>query len=117
MPARKNTEPREPGRKLPPAADPEIREQQLIALAYNLAEERLRNGTASAQEVTHLLKAGQLEQKLKLEGMRLENRLREVKTEQVGDQEAYMKLQQDAMRVFGGYSGQDMDLLDDDDED
>ena len=37
---------------------PEARENQMIALAMDLAEQRLRDGTASAQEVVHFLKLG-----------------------------------------------------------
>ena len=42
------------------ALTPEAREKQLIALAMDVAEERLRNGTASSQEVTHFLKLGSM---------------------------------------------------------
>jgi hypothetical protein len=44
-------------KKRPPAATPEARENQLAALAYDLAEKQLREGTASSQVVTHFLKA------------------------------------------------------------
>ena len=43
---------------LRPAITPEGREKQLISLAMDLAEQRLLDGTASAQEVTHFLKLG-----------------------------------------------------------
>ena len=33
-----------------PARSPETRENQLISLAYDLVEERLRNGTATSAE-------------------------------------------------------------------
>ena len=39
-----------------PALTPEARENQLIALAVNLAEKQLREGTASSQVITHYLK-------------------------------------------------------------
>lgn len=35
------------------ALTPEDREQQLIAAAYDLAEERILNGTATSQEIVH----------------------------------------------------------------
>ena len=44
--------------KRPPATTPEGREQQLIALAMEATEKRIRDGTASAQELVHFLKAG-----------------------------------------------------------
>ena len=39
-----------------PALTPEARENQMISLAMDLAEKRLRDGSASSQEVTHFLK-------------------------------------------------------------
>lgn len=42
----------------PPARTPEGREKQLISLAADLAEKQLRDGTASAQVITHFLKLG-----------------------------------------------------------
>lgn len=45
-------------RRRPPALTPEQRENQLIALAMDKAEEKLRNGTASSQLICHFLKLG-----------------------------------------------------------
>ena len=39
-----------------PALTPEARENQLISLAIDLAEQQLRDGTASSQVITHYLK-------------------------------------------------------------
>ena len=41
-------------RRMRPALTPEARENQMISLAMDVAEERLRNGTASSQEKDHL---------------------------------------------------------------
>ena len=43
---------------LRPALTPEARENQMIALAVNLAEKQLQEGTASSQVITHYLKLG-----------------------------------------------------------
>jgi hypothetical protein len=40
------------------ALSSDARENELIALAQDVAEERMRNGTASAQEITYFLKLG-----------------------------------------------------------
>ena len=40
------------------ARTPDARENQLISLAYDLAEQRLLNGTASSAEVVQLMKWG-----------------------------------------------------------
>ncbi len=45
-------------KKLRPATTPEARENQLIALAVDLAEKQLMEGTASSQVITHYLKLG-----------------------------------------------------------
>lgn len=42
--------------KMRPALTPEAREGQMISLAMDLVEQRLRNGTASSQETTHFLR-------------------------------------------------------------
>ena len=41
-----------------PAVTPEERENQMIALAMDLAEKQLRDGTASSQLISHFLKLG-----------------------------------------------------------
>ena len=42
-------------RKIRPALTPEARENQMIALAVDLVEQRLLDGTASSQQTTHFL--------------------------------------------------------------
>ena len=51
MPKLKNQSSSEPAKKMRPALTPEARENQLIALAVDLAEKQLREGTASAQVI------------------------------------------------------------------
>ena len=53
--------------KIRPALTPEARENQLIYLATNLAEQQLRDGTASSQVITHYLKLGSSKEKLEQE--------------------------------------------------
>jgi len=106
----------EPQRKMPPAMTPEAREQQLVHLAYNLAEERLRNGTASAQEVTHLLKAGQVQNQLAIRELELKNELLIARTTQIGNEETQQQMLKDAMRAFAGYRGEDVPDLEDFDD-
>ena len=50
MPRVKKQSSSEPAKKMRPALTPEARENQLIALAVDLAEKQLLEGTASAQE-------------------------------------------------------------------
>ena len=53
--------------KLRPALTPEARENQMAALAMDLVEQRLRDGTASSQETTHFLKLVSSKAKLEQE--------------------------------------------------
>ena len=59
-----------------PALSPEARENQMIALAVDLAEQQLRDGTASAQVITHFLKLGTSKAELEKEKLRQENKER-----------------------------------------
>lgn len=51
-------EPEDIPMRLPPAQNHDRRLQQLVGLAENLLEERLRKGTASPTEVTAVLRLG-----------------------------------------------------------
>lgn len=57
-------------KRRPPARNPEQREQQMIGYAVDLAEEQLRNGTASSQVIVHYLKLATMREKMELEMMR-----------------------------------------------
>ena len=82
-------------KKVRPALSPEARENQLIALAVDLVEQRLLDGTASSQETTHFLKLGSSKNRLELEKLAEENKLLRAKTEnlqaQKGMEEAYLE--------------------------
>lgn len=88
-----------------PALDPEAREDQLIALAYNLVEERIRNGTATSQETTHFLKMGSSKSRLENEKLKKENELLKAKTEAIQSGAHIEELYENAinaMKLYGG---------------
>ena len=92
-------------RRRRPATTPEGREHQMVALAYDLAEKRLREGTATSQEVTHFLKLGSSREQLEQQRLRHENQLTQVKIEAIErDKERDMNLLVviDAMRAYSG---------------
>ena len=95
-------------RKSPPATTPEARENQMIALAMDVVEKRLRNGTASSQETTHFLKLGSIKEKRELALLEQELQLKKAKTEAIQSakrvEELYSKAL-DAMRSYSGSSG------------
>lgn len=86
-----------------PALNPEDREQQLINLAVNLAEQQLRDGTASSQVITHYLKAGSLKEKYEKERLIEENKLLRARTEALQSAKHLEELYQEAMDAFKGY--------------
>ena len=105
MPKKKPIDPNKQVEKCRPALTPEAREQQLIALATDLAEEQLRNGTASAQVITHYLKLGTTKADLEKKKLELENGLTEAKTKSIMSAESQEKLYKEAIDAFKIYSG------------
>ena len=93
-------------RKMRPASTPEARENQLISLAVDLAEQQLRDGTASSQVITHYLKMGSYKEKLERERLEEENKLLRAKTEQLRSQKSSEELYAKALKAMGIYSGQ-----------
>ena len=96
-----------------PALTPEARENQLISLAVDLVEQRLRDGTASAQETVHYLKLASRKTKLELERAELENKLIKAKTQVINDQADMKTLYKDAIDAMRRYSGHDSESEED----
>ena len=92
-------------RKRPPATTPEARENQLIAMAYDLVERRIREGTASSQEVTHFLKRGSTKERVEKEILEKQKDLITAKTESIQSVKRMEELYKDAMKAFSTYSG------------
>lgn len=110
-----NTKPKKGGgaRRRPPAPTPEVREQQMIGLAMDLAERQLREGTASPSVIAHFLKLGSSREEI-------EQRHIEKKVEHLDAQidsiqssahaEELYKNALDAMRLYSGnYVDEDLD--------
>lgn len=93
-------------RKIRPALTPEARENQMIALAVDLVEQRLLDGTASSQETTHFLKLGSMKNRLEMEKLQEENRLLKAKTEALQSAKRVEELYADAIKAMQRYSGQ-----------
>ena len=85
--------------------DPEAREAQLISLAMDLVEQRLRDGTATSQETVHFLKLGSSRERYEREKLEKENILLKAKTEALESQARIEDLYEkaiDAMKRYGG---------------
>lgn len=99
-----------PRRRL--ATTPEERENELISLAYDVVEERLRNGTATSQETTHFLKAGSMKTQMEMEKLRRENDLLIAKVANLESQRKVEDLYEAAiaaMRVYSGHGNDEED--------
>lgn len=107
MPARDKRDSHERATRLRPGTTPEAREKQLVSLAYDLAEKQLREGTASSQVVSTLLKYGSTREKLEQDRLERENNFLRIKAENMQSQAKVEQLYTQAMDAFRGYSGQD----------
>lgn len=91
----------------PPAKTPIGRENQLVSAAVDLAERQLKDGSASAQVITHYLKLGSSRERLEQERLANENRLLEAKREAMVSAARVEELYGaaiDAMRAYAGHS-------------
>ena len=102
----KEKTPPTPSVKNRPAIDPEARQNQLISLAVDLAEQQLRDGTASSQVITHYLKQASIREQLENERLREENKLLRAKTEQLKSEKRSEELIEEALKAFRNYAGQ-----------
>lgn len=93
-------------KKIRPALTPEARENQLIALATDLVEQRLIDGTASSQETTHFLKLATAKSKLEMKILEKQAELIEAKTEAVKSSKRMDELYEEAIKAMRRYSGQ-----------
>lgn len=107
-------EPKRLEKKSAPPLTPEARENMLISLAMDRAEEQLRDGTASAQVIVHYLRLGTQKDRLEREQLSKKNELLNAKTEAIKSAKDTERLYAEAMKAFRSYS---MDSDEDDTED
>lgn len=88
-----------------PALTPEARENQLIYLATDLAEQQLRDGTASSQVITHYLKLGSTKERIEKEKLEKELKLITAKTEALQSAKRIEELYANAISAMKKYSG------------
>lgn len=67
--------------KRAPRRSPEAREKQLISYAVDLAEEQLRNGTASSQIICHYLKLASAKEGYEVEKLKADVALSKAKAD------------------------------------
>jgi hypothetical protein len=92
-------------RKRRTAMSVEARENQMIALAVDLAEKQLMEGTASSQVITHYLKLGSTKERLEKEMMEEQKKLLKAKTEALESAAEIKELYENALNAMREYSG------------
>lgn len=102
---RKEVDPNSVKERGKPALDPEVREAQLISLAVDLAEQQLRDGTASSQVITHYLKLGSSKDRIEKEILSKQKELITAKTEALKSQQRVEELYANALKAMREYSG------------
>ena len=91
--------------KMRPALTPEARENQMIALAVDLAEQQMRDGTASSQVITHFLKLATAREKLERDLLEQEVKLKKAKTELIQAEKEHGQMYAEAIAAMREYSG------------
>lgn len=105
-----------PARKRrPPARSIEERENQMINLAMDVAEQIMESGNPPAQIVTHYLKLGSSREKLEQERLKNEVSLLQTKREAMASAKRVEELYIEAMNAFKSYTGEPMPFQDDND--
>ena len=94
----------------PPARSLEARENQMISLAVDLAEQQLRDGTASSQVITHYLKLGSTKERLEKEKLIQENKVLKAKAEAYTSSKETAELYKNALDAMRRYSGNTKDM-------
>lgn len=92
--------------RMRPALTPEARENQMIALAMDRAEEQLRDGTASSQVITHFLKLATKKEQIEREILEKQKDLIVAKTESLQSAKKIEELYTNAITAMRNYSGQ-----------
>ena len=108
----KPSDDKKPARKRRPALSPEARENQLIALAIDLVEKRLIEGTASSQETTHFLKLGSTEARVRKKLLEEQAKLAAAKTEAIEAAKHVEEVYAEAIEAMKRYSGNRGDYID-----
>lgn len=104
-----------PAPKRRPATTLDARENQMIALSVDLAEKQLREGTASAQVITHFLRLGTSRERLEQEKLKKENELLQSRAEAIASGKRVEEVYGQALDAMRSYAGQDP-MKDEDDD-
>lgn len=110
-----NSNPERP--KMRPALTPEARENQMISMAESLAEEQLRNGTASTQVIVHYLRLGSTKERIEKEILERQKELITAKTEALQSAKRVEELYSNAIAAMKRYSGGGSSRIEEEEDD
>lgn len=91
-------------RRTRPPLTVEAQENRMISMAMDLAEQQLRDGTASSQVITHFLKLGSTKERLEKEILVEQKDLVKAKAKSLRSTEELKELYTEALRAFRSYS-------------
>jgi len=91
------------------ASTPEGRENEMIMLAYQEVERRIRDHTATSQELCHFLKMGSEKERLEREKLEVEMELQRVKADAIESSKHMEELYNNAIAAMKLYSGSEED--------
>ena len=94
-----------PKKRRPPAKTPEAREDQMVSLAVDLAQQQLEDGTATSQVITHFLKIGATASKIEKEILKEQRELIRAKTEALKSAKKVEELYLEALTAMRRYTG------------
>lgn len=106
-PSRKEASSGRPRR--PPATTPEARENQLIALATDLAERQLEEGTASSAVISHYIKLASSRERREQRKLDLEANLMQAKIDAIESGQRVEELYKGAINAMRAYQGEDVE--------
>ena len=96
-----------PENQVPPPRTMEERQDQMIARAYDLVEQRLIDGTATSQETTYFLKLASAKEHLEIEKQRQEIKLAEAKIKALEAESTQAELFDKVVAALKSYQGAD----------
>ena len=91
------------------ASTPEGRENEMIMLAYQEVERRIRDHTATSQELCHFLKMGSEKERLEREKLEVEMELQRVRADSIESGKHMEELYNNAIAAIKLYSGVEED--------
>ena len=92
----------------PKATTAEARELELIALAHDVAERQMQEGTASPMVIAHFLRLSTEKAKLELEDLKNEITLKQARVEAMVSTKNVEELYSSALKAMREYQGQEM---------